>query len=724
MARVGDAMVEFLGLTVTGLSLAGIYAITASGLTLTYATTRIFNFAQGAVGMIVAFCFWEIRYGLGWPVQVAWLLCIAVLAPVIGLVLERLLIRPMHGAPEVTRLVITVALMLFMVALAQSIWNPNVFRIAQEPFAGQGFTIASVRVTYSELIEIGIAIFVAAALRIALYHTRVGVTMRGTVDNRTLTRLSGVDPARMGQIAWVVSMMLAGLGGVLIAPSVSLSPLPLTLVIVDSYAAAVVGRLRSLPLTFVGAVILGLVVSYTTGYIEPTGNQYLLGLVAAVPAVVLFVALLVMRPSRLTQLDLRMTRKVLKPTWIGGSATGVVGIVFSIALVTILAPGDLLTAAHIWGVAIVALSLVPLVGYARRLSLCQLTFAGIGGVAVAHAGANIATILLAGVVAAIVGALVSLVTIRLSGIYMALSTAAVALVFDEWIFTLPPFTVFGHLFDLPQGGTLRVGQLNLLGVRVSGSAALLLFGSVVFALLTVTVIAVRRSRFGERLIAMSDSQQAAASVGVSARLHLLAVFSLSAAIAGIGGAVYVIGAQSVPIDGFEFSAGLPIVLFMVVGGVDSPAAAAVCGAFIAGPFLTDLVPNIPQITAFLVAGPAILLARNPDGVMTGAREAAWAIRRSPTLLVLLASGVVGSWVLGATGILTTREWVALTFVVLPSVVALAARRRAPAARIPQKQALPLLTAAVSDGIAGSVPESHAPGTEFAVKNNAEGQGNA
>jgi branched-chain amino acid transport system permease protein len=717
-------MVEFLGLTVTGLSLASIYAITASGLTLTYATTRIFNFAQGAVGMIVAFCFWEIRYGLGWPVPVAWVLCIAVLAPLLGLALERLLIRPMHGAPEVTRLVITVALMLSMVALAQSIWDPNVFRIAQEPFAGEGFSIASVRVTYSELIEIAIAVAVAAALRITLYHTRVGVTMRGTVDNHTLTRLSGVDPARVGQIAWVMSMMLAGLGGVLIAPSVSLSPLPLTLVILDSYAAAVVGRLRSLPVTFVGAVILGLVVSYATGYIEPTGNQYLLGLVAAAPAVVLFAALLVMRPSRLTQLDLRMTRRVLKPTWVGGSATGVVGIACSIALVTILSPGDLLTAAHIWGLAIVALSLLPLVGYARRLSLCQLTFAGIGAVVVAHAGANIATILLAGVIAAIVGALVSLVTIRLSGIYMALSTAAVALVFDEWVFTLPPFSVFGHLFDLPQGGTLRVRQLDLLGVRVSGSTALLLFGSVAFTLLTAAVVAVRRSRFGERLIALSDSQQAAASIGVSARLHLLAVFSLSAAIAGIGGAVYVIGAQTVPLDAFAFSAGLPVVLFMVVGGIDSPAAAAVCGAFIAGPFLTDLIPNVPQITAFLVAGPAILLARNPDGVMVGAREAGLTIRRSPWLLALLAAGVAGSWVLGATGVLTTREWVALTFVVLPGLVAQAARRRAPAAQAPRDQALLPVTAAVSGGTAGTGSGPGAPGTQLAVENSAERRANA
>jgi branched-chain amino acid transport system permease protein len=717
-------MVEFLGLTVTGLSLAAIYAITASGLTLTYATTRIFNFAQGAVGMIVAFCYWEIRYELGWPTPVAWALCIAVLAPLLGLLFERLLIRPMHGAPEVTRLVITVALMLFLVALAQSIWDPNTFRLAEEPFAGEGFSIDSVRVTYSELIEIGIAVVVAAALRVALYHTRAGVTMRAVVDNRALTRLSGVDPARVGQIAWIMSMMLAGLGGVLIAPAVSLSPLPLTLVILDSYAAAVVGRLRSLPMTFVGAVVLGLVVSYATGYIEPTGNQYLLGLVAAVPAVVLFVSLLVMRPSRLTHLDPRTTRRVLKPTWVGGTATGLVGIVCSVALVPILSAGDLLGATQIWGLAIVALSLVPLVGYARRLSLCQLTFAGIGAVVVAHAGANIATLLLAGALTAVVGALVSLVTIRLSGVYMALSTAAVALVFDEWIFTLPSFTIFGHQFDLPEGGTLTVGHLSILGARISGSTALLLFGSVAFALLAAVVIAVRRSRFGERLIAMSDSQQAAASVGISARLHLLAVFSLSAAIAGIGGAVYVIGAHSVPLGAFQFSAGLPIVLFMVVGGVDSLGAAAVCGAFIGGPFLTDLIPNVPQITALLVAGPAVLLARNPEGAMVRARETLLAIRRSPPLLVLLAAAVVSCWVLAAAGVLTTREWVALSLVLLPGVAAVATRLRAAAVREPREQPPLAVTAAVQSGTASIGSGLNAQLAEQAVKKSAEGRTNA
>jgi branched-chain amino acid transport system permease protein len=649
-------MHEFLELSITGLSLAGIYAITASGLTLTYTTTGIFNFAQGAVGMIIAFCFWEIRFGFGWSDPIAWILCIAVLAPLIGVVLERTIMRPLEDAAEITRLVITIALMLFLVALALSIWNPDTFRLAQELFAGSAFTVDSIRITYNEAIILALAVVVAVALWLFLNRTRVGVTMRATVDNRHLVSLSGAEPVRSSQIAWIASMMLAGLGGVLIAPYVTLNPLALTLVIVNSYAAAVFGRLKSLPMTFAGAIVLGLCVSYAVGYIEPSGNQYLQGLILAVPALLLFGALLVMKSSRLRRNDPTHVRNVLKPTWFGGAAIAVACIITSAAMVAVLSPGDLFTAGQIWGLAIIALSFVPLVGYARHLSLCQLTFAGVGAVSVAHMGATIQGLLTAVVVAGLLGALVSLVTIRLSGIYIALSTAAVAVVFDNWIFPLPAFTILGHQFNLFDSGSITLGSVSIFGLQLGGAATILMFGAVVFGLMTMVVVAVRRSRFGERLIALSDSEQAAATLGISGRLHTVAVFAMSAAMAGVGGAVYLIGAQTLSPSAFQFSSGLPILLFVVVGGVDSLGTAAICGAFVGGPFLTDLIPNVPQITALLVAGPAIVLARKPEGLMVGARQGLSRIRDTPWLVAAAGIFAVAAWLLSIAGALTTREW--------------------------------------------------------------------
>ena len=98
----------------------------------------------------------------------------------------------------------------------------------------------------------------AIGLRVLLYSTRIGVAMRAVVDNRELGALNGVDPNRVSSVAWVLGSMLAALAGVLIAPILpQFTPVALTLLVISAYAAAMVGRLRSLPLTFLGAVILG-----------------------------------------------------------------------------------------------------------------------------------------------------------------------------------------------------------------------------------------------------------------------------------------------------------------------------------------------------------------------------------------------------------------------------------------------------------------------------------
>ena len=140
-----------------------------------------------------------------------------------------------------------------------------------------------------------VAIVVAVGLRLLLYRTRAGVTMRATVDDRPLATLNGGRPDRSALLAWAIGCSLAALAGILAAPDQALSPV-LTLLIVNAYAAAVIGRLRSLPLTFLGAVILGLADAYGTGYIT-CSNDYLSGFRAAIPVIILFVALLVLPQS-------------------------------------------------------------------------------------------------------------------------------------------------------------------------------------------------------------------------------------------------------------------------------------------------------------------------------------------------------------------------------------------------------------------------------------------
>ena len=99
-----------------------------------------------------------------------------------------------------------------------------------------------------------VAVVVAVGLRILLLQTRTGAEMRATVDDRSLVGLTGADPLRANRIAWILGIELAAVGGILIAPAVALDAPSLSLLIVSAYAAAIFGRLKSLPLTFLGAV--------------------------------------------------------------------------------------------------------------------------------------------------------------------------------------------------------------------------------------------------------------------------------------------------------------------------------------------------------------------------------------------------------------------------------------------------------------------------------------
>ena len=100
--------------------------------------------------------------------------------------------------------------------------------------------------------------------------------MRATVDDRALAGLMGADPVRANRIAWILGTELAAVGGILIAPELTLDATQLSLLIVSAYTAAVFGLLRSLPLTFVGAVVVGCMESYLTGYLPPN-NAFLIG---------------------------------------------------------------------------------------------------------------------------------------------------------------------------------------------------------------------------------------------------------------------------------------------------------------------------------------------------------------------------------------------------------------------------------------------------------------
>src|SRR5256885_4048054 len=150
-------MAIFLSFTVVGLVAGCVYALIATGLVVTYNTTGIFNFAHGAIAMFGAYTFWQLTnsdQGWGWPAPLALVVVLFVLAPLFGLVIERVLMRPLRGASVDLTLVVTLGLLLFLVGVAQIAWDPSVVRNLPYFFNGAGFRIGYVEVNYHEIVAV------------------------------------------------------------------------------------------------------------------------------------------------------------------------------------------------------------------------------------------------------------------------------------------------------------------------------------------------------------------------------------------------------------------------------------------------------------------------------------------------------------------------------------------------------------------------------------------
>jgi branched-chain amino acid transport system permease protein len=494
--------------------------------------------------------------------------------------------------------------------------------------------VFSVVVTYHQIIVVVVAAAVAVLLRLFLFRTRPGVALRAVVDAPEVAALHGAAPARVGQLGWAMGASLAALAGILLAPLVTLDILTLTLLVINGYAAAIVGRLKSLPLTFAGGLLLGLFESYAVGYIP---GSVLSQLRTTLPIVFLLAVLLLLPQNRLRVGRAMSQRSGKVPGLRRSLVTAGLFVAGAWIVGSQLSIPNLFTFGKGLVMAIIMLSLVLLTGYGGQISLSQLTFVGVGAFAMGKVagGSSPFGVLAAVVLAGAVGALVALPALRLRGLYLGLVTLAFAQAMYAAFFHSN--SVFG------QGGALRVGRLHLFGISFAGTRSFVMLVAVVFAAAAVGVLAIRRGPFGRQLAAMSDSQAACATLGMNLTLTKLAVFSLSAALAGLAGVFFGGLRGSVGADDFQLFFSLVVLLLLAIWGFDSVAAAFLAGmAYALFPVLQQHVTGIRNL-AFLVTGLGALgLGRDPRGVVKQVSEIAGRFlpRRGPaTAPALAAAGV-------------------------------------------------------------------------------------
>ena len=605
-------MSNFLQYTVFGIMLGSGYAIAATGLVVTYTTSGVFNFAQGAVGMIAAFGYWELVTAHHVPVLVALVIILILGASIAGAFVERVLMRRLHGASAERPVMVTLGLMVILTGLAAIIWSPSTQRTVGYMINGQ-FRLVGINIEYQYVLIIGVAIAVAIGLRALFYGTRTGYALRAVVDDPELVAMSGASPNRMSQYGWILGFMMAALAGVLLASTqtTGLNIEAMTLLVVSGYAAAIVGRLKNIAVTFIAAVGIGLLENYVVNYVLPHLSQsFVPDVTVALPMVFLFIALVMLPSVRLRAVGRLTTMRA--PRVPSGTESLVAGAVFFVVAVAAAVAFDntefkgttvLTLGGVVMTLGIVGLSLILVTGYSGQVSLCQFSFMGIGAFVMGKVagGGSLLGLVAATAVCAAVGALIALPTIRLRDLYLALATFAFADAVANGFFTDT------HIYG---SGGVNIGRIVLPGLSFGGDAAEFLMVSAFFVLAAWMVLAIRRSLFGRRLVALNDSPAAYATVGLNIGFTKVAVFAIAAGMAGLAGALYGTVQQTVGTSDFDIFPGIIFVLFVTIWSIRT-----VSGAFLAA--LTYVVLNQlwPSGLGLFAGIGIILIGRAAGGIL-------------------------------------------------------------------------------------------------------------
>ena len=605
-------MSNFLQYTVFGIMLGSGYAIAATGLVVTYTTSGVFNFAQGAVGMIAAFGYWELVTAHHVPVLVALVIILILGASIAGAFVERVLMRRLHGASAERPVMVTLGLMVILTGLAAIIWSPSTQRTVGYMINGQ-FRLVGINIEYQYVLIIGVAIAVAIGLRALFYGTRTGYALRAVVDDPELVAMSGASPNRMSQYGWILGFMMAALAGVLLASTqtTGLNIEAMTLLVVSGYAAAIVGRLKNIAVTFIAAVGIGLLENYVVNYVLPHLSQsFVPDVTVALPMVFLFIALVMLPSVRLRAVGRLTTMRA--PRVPSGMESLVAGAVFFVVAVAAALAFDntefkgttvLTLGGVVMTLGIVGLSLVLVTGYSGQVSLCQFSFMGIGAFVMGKVagGGSLLGLVAATAVCAAAGALIALPTIRLRDLYLALATFAFADAVANGFFTDT------HIYG---SGGVNIGRIVLPSLSFGGDAAEFLMVSAFFVLAAWMVLAIRRSLFGRRLVALNDSPAAYATVGLNIGFTKVAVFAIAAGMAGLAGALYGTVQQTVGTSDFDIFPGIIFVLFVTIWSIRT-----VSGAFLAA--LTYVVLNQlwPSGLGLFAGVGIILIGRAAGGIL-------------------------------------------------------------------------------------------------------------
>jgi branched-chain amino acid transport system permease protein len=372
-------------------------------------------------------------------------------------------------------------------------------------------------------------------LGLVLRVTPLGTQIRAVVDRRDLAELAGIDADRVAAIGWAIGSVFAALTGILLASQLYLDPFNLTLVVLETFAVPVIAGLTNIPVAIGAGIALGVGMSEMTLF-TPTNPQIVdiwNSLHANAPVVVLLLALLLRRRLAQSGGDAGLAttfaqRRATEPT------IRRMTVQYTLAAIALFAPlafdpVSLHQAQEVPALGIIFVSIVAVTGYSGQISLGQAGYAGLGALFCARVSNDVPELaaLVVGIIAAgFVGFLTGYPAIRRRGLFLALTTFAVGAVVRRFVFNQLYFT-----------SGVTVARPSLFGLSLAGDKAFYLFELGMLALAFLIMYNLRAGALGRSLVAIRDSEEGARSVGVDVRSLKVLIFTVSAMLAGLGGAL-------------------------------------------------------------------------------------------------------------------------------------------------------------------------------------------
>jgi ABC-type branched-subunit amino acid transport system ATPase component/branched-subunit amino acid ABC-type transport system permease component len=561
-------MHQFLPFIVIGLASGAVYGLAGMGLVLTFKTSGILNFGYGAVAAlnVFAFYFLNVDHGVPWPAVAA--ICLLVIAPVLGLLLE-LLARSLANASETVKVVATVGLILIVEAIGE-FWYPSNPPAFPHFLSQSTVDILSVNVTWEQIILFLFSAVAAGVLYWFFRSVRLGIVMRGVVDNAELVSMAGDDPVRVRRWAWVIGTVFASVAGLLLAPALQMDGITLTTAVFAAFGAAAIGSFSSLPVTFAGGLVVGIATAFVDKYSATI--SWVSGLPPALPFLILVLVLIVIPRHRLVQRRLAATVRVRRSYQAPARvrlASGAVAVAL-LATVPVVQGGKIV----LWSGALIDvilfMSLGLLVRRSGQISLCQLAFAAVGAAAFGHFASGfgipwLLALVLATLVAVPVGALVAIPAVRVSGVFLALATLGFGILVQQVFYTQ------SYMFG---ASTLGVADprpdVSIGGWNMSTDTGFYYLLLVIAVLVVLSVIWIGGGRLGRLLEAMADSPLALETQGTTTTVLKVIVFCVAAAMASLAGALTGMLYQFAVGSYFESFNSITLVVLVVIVTVGEP----------------------------------------------------------------------------------------------------------------------------------------------------------